>query len=348
MYRDERNEHTVRILLLEYVTGGGLTPTPSIASLIAEGRLMRDALLTDLAEIPGTAVRFMQHASFEDPPLSGEYPIQRVRVAAEQVFEDCWQAELALCDAVWPIAPETDGLLARLCRDAEAAGRVLLTAPADAVTLTASKLRTVTALREAGIPAVPTEAADPSLPPNLPFPIVVKPDDGAGCAGIRILRTEAEWWDWSTSTGTAGWVVQPLVAGEHRSLSALFSAGRAQLLSCNGQHLRMTDGGLELEACTVNLKEIDWDAAQRLAAAVAAAIPKLWGYAGIDFIQTRRGPMVLEVNPRLTTSYVGLRPALGINVASHVIQLSRTGRLPAPTRPDGRSVRIEIPVHHAN
>jgi predicted ATP-grasp superfamily ATP-dependent carboligase len=336
----------VRILLLEYVTGGGLTPTPSIASLIAEGRLMRDALLADLAETPGTSVRFMQHDSFDVPTPS--HPVQRVAVASKDAFEDCWQAELARCDAVWPIAPETGGLLARLCRDAEAAGRVLLTAPATTVALTASKLSTIAALHQAGVPAVATEAADSASPPCLSFPVVVKPDDGAGCAGIRILRSEAEWREWSIQTGTAGWVVQPLVDGEHRSLSALFADGRAQLLSCNGQHLRMADGNLELEACTVNLKGIDWDAAQRLAAAVAAAIPTLWGYAGIDFIQTRRGPMVLEVNPRLTTSYVGLRPALGINVANSVIQLWRTGRLPAPRRPEGHSVRVDILLHHAD
>lgn len=336
----------MRILLLEYVTGGGLTPTPSIASLIAEGRLMRDALLADLVETPGTTVRFMQHDSLNATAPSGRQPVQRVAVASEHAFEDCWQTELAQCDAVWPIAPETGGILARLCRDVEAAGRVLLTAPADAVALTASKRSTIAALRQAGVPAVPTEAADSR--PRLSFPIVVKPDDGAGCAGIRILRTEAEWRDWSSQTETAGWVLQPLVDGEHRSLSALFADGHAQLLSCNGQHLRMGDGSLELEACTVNLKGIDWDAARRLAAAVAAAIPRLWGYAGIDFIQTRRGPMVLEVNPRLTTSYVGLRPALGINVANSVIQLWRTGRLPASTQPAGRSVRIDIPLHHAD
>jgi predicted ATP-grasp superfamily ATP-dependent carboligase len=338
----------VRILLLEYVTGGGLTPTPSIASLIAEGRLMRDALLADLAETPGTTVRFMQHDSLNATAPSRRQPVQRVAVASERAFEDCWQAELARCDAVWPIAPETGGVLARLCRDAEAAGRVLLTAPAATVALTASKRSTIAALHQAGVPAVPTEAADPASPPSLSFPLVVKPDDGAGCAGIRILGTEAEWREWSTQTGTAGWVVQPLVDGEHRSLSALFADGRAQLLSCNGQHLRMSKGNLELEACTVNLKGIDWDAAQQLAASVAAAIPTLWGYAGIDFIQTRRGPMVLEVNPRLTTSYVGLRPALGINVADRVIQLWRTGRLPPPLPPAGRSVRIDIPLHNAD
>ena len=63
-----------------------------------------------------------------------------------------------------------------------------------------------------------------------------------------------------------------------------------------------------------------------------AAIPSLRGYVGIDFIQTEEGPMVLEINPRLTTSYCGLRSALGVNVADLVLQLFRSGTLPAITR----------------
>jgi predicted ATP-grasp superfamily ATP-dependent carboligase len=66
----------------------------------------------------------------------------------------------------------------------------------------------------------------------------------------------------------------------------------------------------------------------------------LWGYAGIDLILTAGGPVILEINPRLTTSYVGLRQATGENPATLMLDLYRTGRLPAPGRQAGEPVEV--------
>jgi len=42
---------------------------------------------------------------------------------------------------------------------------------------------------------------------------------------------------------------------------------------------------------------------------------------GIDLIDTESGPVVLEVNPRLTVSYAGLHSMLGFNPAGKVLAL---------------------------
>jgi predicted ATP-grasp superfamily ATP-dependent carboligase len=64
------------------------------------------------------------------------------------------------------------------------------------------------------------------------------------------------------------------------------------------------------------------DVYQNLIDQIAKALPELWGYIGIDLIETaEQGPLLLEINPRLTTSFVGIYPATGINVAEQVIQL---------------------------
>ncbi len=47
----------------------------------------------------------------------------------------------------------------------------------------------------------------------------------------------------------------------------------------------------------------------------------MWGYAGIDLIETAEQILVLEINPRLTTSFAGIDAALGVNVAEMVLQL---------------------------
>jgi predicted ATP-grasp superfamily ATP-dependent carboligase len=61
---------------------------------------------------------------------------------------------------------------------------------------------------------------------------------------------------------------------------------------------------------------------ENLTKEIAEALPGLWGYVGIDFIENHElGPLVLEINPRLTSSYAGIRQATGINVAEQILRL---------------------------
>jgi len=79
-----------------------------------------------------------------------------------------------------------------------------------------------------------------------------------------------------------------------------------------------------------------------LAKRAIAAIPGLWGYVGIDVVLTQRGPVVLEVNPRLTTSYAGLRAALDINPARLVLDLLDEREQPFTPIPGGRAIEVSV------
>ena len=68
------------------------------------------------------------------------------------------------------------------------------------------------------------------------------------------------------------------------------------------------------------------------------AIPGLCGYVGVDLVLTKSEAVVIEVNPRLTTAYLGVRSALAENVAAMAIAAC-AGRLPEPS-PARRSVRF--------
>jgi predicted ATP-grasp superfamily ATP-dependent carboligase len=49
-------------------------------------------------------------------------------------------------------------------------------------------------------------------------------------------------------------------------------------------------------------------------------MPGLRGFAGIDVVwHPSRGPVVIEVNPRLTVAYAGLSAALGGNLAAALL-----------------------------
>ena len=68
------------------------------------------------------------------------------------------------------------------------------------------------------------------------------------------------------------------------------------------------------------------------------AIPGLRGYVGVDMVLTESEAVVIEVNPRLTTAYLGVRAALEENVAALALAAC-AGALPTPP-PARRRVRF--------
>lgn len=331
----------MKILVFEYVTAAGLAEAPS-GSLLAEGELMLAALLADLSAIPGVEVLALRDRRLP-LPSNAKSAIEWVWVEPPRDGLACLAATLPRVDAVWPIAPETGGILKSICRTVEQADKGLFTTPAAGVRLAASKHATIQRLQAHGVPVVPTEQLESRDVALLPFspPCVVKPDDGAGCEAAWIVRSPAEWDDnrAQLATGT-NWIAQPLIAGESLSLSAVFSRGHAVLFTVNRQHIVEEGHGFRLAGCGVNAMDDSDGTFADLARRVAEAVPELWGYAGIDLIRNEAGLHVLEINPRLTSSYAGLLSALGENPAASVLELWRSGRLPD----DGTSSRRVVEV----
>jgi len=308
----------VNIFVFEWVSGGGLVAEPLPPSLAREGDMMLRALLEDLIPLPG--VRVLASRDPRLPPLAGVDAI--VPTPGEGALE-LYARGVRAGDAAWPIAPETGGALERLTRETLHLSKILLGSRPGAVHLTASKHATALALRAAGIPIVPTFRRGDVLP-AMPGPWIVKPDDGAGCDGATIVP------DWRAANDclamrSARLIAQPWIEGCALSLSLLCCEGRAQLLSCNRQHVRITDGRPALAGIAVNGVADREGHLAELAERIAVAIPGLWGYVGIDLVLAEEGPVVVEINPRLTTSYCGLRRALGINTAAMLLDLLRTG-----------------------
>jgi predicted ATP-grasp superfamily ATP-dependent carboligase len=100
----------------------------------------------------------------------------------------------------------------------------------------------------------------------------------------------------------------------------LFKQGRAWLLCANQQQFKISEQQYHLAGLIVNHSN-DIAAYSVLVDAIALALPELWGYVGIDLIATPEQTWVLEINPRLTTSFVGIYEALGLNMVEAILQL---------------------------
>jgi predicted ATP-grasp superfamily ATP-dependent carboligase len=328
----------MRIFAYEHITGGGMTDQRTQAALAPEGEAMLRALVQDLVAIPDVEVVAMR-----DPRSALDLSVTTYVPESERDFWPTFCRAVRESDAVWLIAPEQDGILGRLSREVIRAGCRLLGSRPDAVQVAASKLRTAHVLMAAGVHTIRTFTDERSIPAEVEQ-IVVKPDDGAGCQDTYLFQRRADLQRWLRDRAAPGRIFQPYVHGVASSLSILCCDGRARLLACNRQHVAISGGQFEFSGVSVNaIRDSDGRYAQ-LARDVAHALPGLWGYVGIDVIDAADGPIVVEINPRLTTSYAGLRGALGINAAELVLGLP--GSLEHRALFGSRNV-VDVEVAHA-
>ncbi len=337
----------MRLLICEYVTGGGFLGQPLPASLAREGDMMLAALVKDVAAVGGIEIATVRDRRLRDVDLPATFRV----VSAPDDPWLVWRNAVQAADAVWPIAPETGGALTRLSELVIAAGRTLIGSRPNAVALAASKLATAELLAAHGIAVVPTVPLEAALHDDLPAAPngwVVKPDDGAGAESTRLFRRRDDMRRWlGAAPDRDNFVIQPYVEGVAASLSVLCQNGCSWLLSCNRQEVVIENGEFRFCGSLVGGLEQRRPRYEPVAAAVAAAIPDLWGYVGIDFMDSAAGPLVLEVNPRLTTSYVGLGRATRMNPAGLVLGLidQDLGAIEQPLRVGAE--RVDVMALHA-
>lgn len=291
-------ERMKRILVHEWVTAGALAAEPALAAeLMPMGRAMRDALAADFAALPGVQLTVAECA--EAP-----WPGRARRAAPGEPPLAALARWAAGCDAVCAVAPESAGLLLDVQATVALRTRWLGCAP-EAIALATSKSRTLAALHAAGI-ATPLRADVAAAARHW----VRKPDDGAGAVATQRLPHPPQ--------PAPGETVEPWVEGQAMSLGLWVRAGRAELLAVHTQHITLTpDGQVRYGGLTPQPLDAALAPLARLAQAVADAVPGLAGYVGVDYVDSPAfGPVVIEINPRVTCGYAGLSARLGRNLAA--------------------------------
>jgi len=278
---------------------------------------MVQALLDDLTALNNIELMLMLDERVTETVQTGD--INSLVIQSEHNTVEEFMRAAELCDAIWPVAPESDGILQTLCQHVESLGKVLLTSPASAVAMTGNKYKTYEQLLRHKIATVSTQWLEQSN--YAPGGWIVKPVDGVGCTGSYLIAGEDEFAALSEQIqDKSRYIIQPHIQGEKTSLSCLCKQGKAWLLCVNLQRFNIINKQYELAECVVNYQP-DTGRYQDLTAKIAAAFPDLWGYVGIDLIETADQILVLEINPRLTTSYAGIDAACAVNVAETVLQL---------------------------
>lgn len=311
---------TTRVLVYEHLSG--VASSRADEAMLAQGLAMRNAMAQDLARAAQAADCSVSAAVCEPGNTlpCGVVPL-RAR-AGESAFDFVARHSLRH-DLVWLVAPETDGVLARFQRavgDARWMG-----CSAQAIALASRKTATLAHLAAHG---VPTPLACSGAPDATRW--VVKPDDGAGAVATQVHRRHDEALADRARRAQAGMAatLEPWIEGEALSLSLLCAPHDAELLSVNRQRIaidaqgRVSFDGVHIDALPHD--DARWRPLAELARQVTRAIPGLRGFVGVDLVwHARRGPVVIEVNPRVTCAYVGLSAALRRNLGAELLAANR-------------------------
>jgi len=312
----------IKVLVFEYITGGGLSQEEIPASLAKEGMLMMQAIIDELTDNASIVITVLVDYRFKNIQLASNVNI--VFVHEHQCVYQLLPSLLDIVDFIWPVAPEMDGELVKLTQLIEKKDVVLLNSSSAAITVCSDKLVTSNTLKEAGLDVIESMQWD-QFSQNYPAPWVIKSKYGVGCLDNYFIANKEQLIKITKRIDNKkDYVIQPYIKGKVLSLSCLFKQGKAWLLCCNKQDVVINKGQFELKACIVNISDDNNDLYQKIIDQVASSIPGLFAYVGIDIILTENNvPMILEINPRLTTSYVGINQAIGYNVANAVIEMTQ-------------------------
>jgi len=270
--------------------------------------------------------------------LADLHALSDVDVVPTATHDICMQD----ADAIWPLAFESAQSLENLSRQILRSKRILLGSAPGAVRVAASKLELARVLATGGVATTATYSPHAVVPQD-GGAWVVKPDDGAGCLQTMLFSDRGAALAWIRASAAEGYVLQPFIAGRAGSLSLVCCDGVARVLSCNLERVAMRDNRFYMLGSVVNGLPDDDGALAQLAQQVAAAIPSLWGYVGVKFVLSADGAVVLDVNPRLTAAYAGLRASIGCNPAGLVLDLLRTPLTPPlPMTDTRRPVSVDI------
>lgn len=318
-----------RVFVYEFTCAAPAESTDSAgaASLRAEGEAMLAAVLEDFQRVPGIDAFTIREADAEEAAF---------RQAARGA------------DWAFIIAPEFHDLLFTRCRWALNEGSKLLGPSPDAVQLCADKLALFRNWNQLGVRTPETRPAHARLTEIWAGPIVRKPRFGAGSQDTFLIDDQGRLdsphppptrgglgGEPSLVSEIGSLIEQPFVPGLAASIAFLIGSKRTIALPPAEQRLS-NDGRFQYLGGRIPLPPELAQRAERIARQAIDCVPGLFGYVGVDLVLGDDGrDWAIEINPRLTTSFVGLRQLCESNLAEAMLRLAEGKEPPELTWKSG-------------
>lgn len=306
----------MKVFLGEFVCGGGFGNQRIETideSLRHEGTAMLTALAEDLAGVASVSIPIDRRFGAKLPPC------EAFEFHAEEPIWAQWARAAEGCDAAIVIAPEKEGILAKAVGMLRAANVDVIASSGDFLRVASDKQLTARALLSAGVPHPVTFLPSDSrsiIRLRMCDRFIVKPRDGCGTESIAVFDDL----DMALNSATDHDLVQGYVPGLPISVAVIANGGNLIVLPAVSQDISIENCSYR-GGCGPLADDYQRRAAALAQCAIAAMPPGARGFIGLDLVMgdDAGGDVVIEINPRLTTSYVGLRHMVAGNLGARLL-----------------------------
>ena len=348
----------MHILIYEHISSGGLSGEALSAGVLSEGFAMLSTTVADF-QSAGHCVTVILDSRL----ITYGVPLKAKNVLVVSSKEEAKKTLLKTAnevDATLVIAPESNQVLSSIVRQLKGTDSRSLNCSAEAIDKASNKANLQTFATKLGLPIPKTlllnstnnsQKITEKIESDLQFPVVLKPIDGTSCSGLSIVsnpRQIAVAINKINKVSTnEQFIVQQFVEGVPVSVSLISTGHQALPISLNKQVLILeapeadsiySGGEVPFES---KLKEKAFYVAKK----IVESIPGLKGYIGVDLVLTPDAAFIVDVNSRLTTSYVGLCKVAGFNIAQAILNAVLSSELPKGVTLSGYSCfsKIKLP-----
>jgi predicted ATP-grasp superfamily ATP-dependent carboligase len=335
------------ILVVEYISSGGFVETNIPSTLFPEGFGMLNSVTRDLKHCGQKVIvpldfRIKNYRSFLN---IDETQLVTTDRSLSYVIESVSKP----LDAIMVIAPELSGILYNLRKLAEQLGIPLLDSSSNATRILSNKVQTEDILKKRGISVPETVICEISddleyikeKVEEIGYPLIFKPVDGVGCGGLSLVTQEKQISESilniKQNSTQNRFMVQKYIEGAPASINCISDGKHALPVSFNAQFVTfdsLIGGQSEYEGGFTPFHHELEEKAEKAIIQFPEHFPGLLGYFGVDLIFTEDEVFFIEINPRITTSYIGARAAIQENIMNIVIKAVFEGQLPKEIVPE--------------
>ena len=332
-----------KIFIFEFVSGGGFNQGDIPSSLFCEGYGMLKSIITDFKALNLEISTLLDYRiSFLSTYLKADY-IEQVNVKENYIKK--FKKAVKKCDSCFIIAPEFSNILYDLTKIAKDNYKKILSIELEGIKLGSSKFKTYQFFKASGVNTPQTfiiPFKNNTLDVDfiiqkfnkLNYPIVIKPDDGVGADSIFYFDDELQIYNFFNLSNNMieperSFILQEYIEGEDLSISLIGTSNFVNQLSTNPVILTVNSQNINIKKANFKSEYFGGcTPVKNLEKQITAILQKLnlkqfKGYFGIDFIRKADNSIYfIEINSRLTTSYIGLRNIVNYNPVELILNPS--------------------------
>ncbi|MBN1215839.1 MAG: ATP-grasp domain-containing protein [Candidatus Lokiarchaeota archaeon] len=330
------------LFVFEFISGGGLNKSSIPSSLFCEGFGMMRAIINDfkrlgfkISTLLDNRIRHFQNLLDVDLIFYINSNMNYISIFKNMVKKN---------EFCFIVAPESSEILKNLTEIVKINNKKLLSIDIKGIEIGTYKYKTYKFFKKNKLETpktfkIPMEHRIPnkefiiSKYNIIQSPIIIKPDDGVGAESIiyiskkdQIKNILAE--KLKTLDIERNFLLQEYVNGESLSLSLMNyyspenNEYRTKILSINTQKIALSKINNSINYLGGYTPYSNYKKLYKKVSEILNHIKfcQFNGLFGIDFIQNKHKISFIEINPRITTSYLGLRNVLNRNPADLIVR----------------------------